>query len=158
MAILWRPQLSVGNEDIDQDHKYLFCLVNTIELLVRNGHGIGDVDSVLAQLKVFAQEHFEREQGIQARIAYPDCAEHQSQHQMLLVRLHGISADIRVLCEAAGGVSKERLRQETDVLMPILRHWILDHVLKTDMGMKPYFTDPPDDRASVPHAQDHAPE
>ncbi len=35
MPIVWRNEMSIGNDLIDQDHKYLLCIFNSIELACR---------------------------------------------------------------------------------------------------------------------------
>ena len=40
--IVWREQkMSVGNTMIDADHRYLMCLINTVELALRSRHESG---------------------------------------------------------------------------------------------------------------------
>jgi len=138
MPILWRPQLSVGNEIIDRDHKYLFCLINTVELVFGKNKKSKDIELVLDQLEEFAKEHFAREQKIQTDINFPYFLLHESLHNELMYQLEKIILNIRIAylrCHT----DPEAYDIEIEKLHKVLRHWILDHVLKHDLGMKKYF-------------------
>ena len=52
--IVWREQkMSVGNTMIDADHRYLMCLINTVELALRSESYRDVIDIVLEQLEQF---------------------------------------------------------------------------------------------------------
>lgn len=138
MTILWQPQLSVGNEIIDRDHKYLFCLINTVELVFQQHRKSKDIDLVMDQLQEFAEEHFAREQQIQEDINYPYFLLHESLHNELLHNLEKIILNIRI-AYARCSTDPSAFHMETENLQKILRHWILNHVVKHDLGMKKYF-------------------
>ena len=138
MTILWRPQLSVGNEVIDRDHKYLFCLINTVELVFNHHKHSKDIDLVLGQLQEFAEEHFAREQKIQADIDYPYFLVHESLHGELMQNLDKIILNVRI-AYARCSTDPSSFDMETKKLQKVLRDWILVHVLKHDLGMKKYF-------------------
>jgi|GEM_PF-721979 len=180
MTIRWRKEMSVGNAWIDHDHKYLLCLINTVELALKAGDQEEFLIYTLDQLQDYTVEHFGREERIMRKIQYPKYAAHKSQHQELLKTLEtlrghvekllptvvdavadeakaavkadgdpdpgsaaaaatpreddgdaiaGLGADIDALLEP-GSVDR-------DAIVDLLRHWILDHVLKTDLEMKP---------------------
>ena len=140
MPIVWRDQMSVGNELIDQDHRYLLCLVNSIELAIRHGE---DSDALLAfvrQLVQYTHFHFEREEGIQKRALYPQAASHHVTHQEILGHLRQIEQNVADLHQHATGNSLVDGEHEivTGEVMQLLREWILDHVLKDDKRMEPY--------------------
>lgn len=122
MSIEWKPQMSVGHADIDHDHRYLFSLVNKLELALQHEDDHRMVPSVLAQLLAYTREHFAREELLQAEVGYPLQAEHHAEHQHI----------VESLARLTGG-------EEPDHLVSLVREWILGHVLNTDLRMKPYF-------------------
>jgi len=71
MPVFWKPELSVKNELIDQDHRYLFSLFNCLELALKNDESLKYIPDFLEQLFKYTKEHFEREEIIQCRIKYP---------------------------------------------------------------------------------------
>ena len=140
MPIVWRDQISVGNEAIDQDHKYLICLINSVELALRHENTVDQLPLFIQQLMAYTKEHFAREEEIQKKAQYPQIREHKREHEEILIKL----VDMEHLA-AEYGVKKRqgRLRQDEEAkisekIMALARHWILDHVLKTDKGMEHY--------------------
>jgi len=132
MPILWRPQMSVGNPLIDADHRYLMCLINTVELALRTVVGRDILQVAFDQLTEYTHEHFEREETLQIALHYAHYDHHKKAHLGLTERL----ASIRRQCEdhVNDGTASEK---DFDALAALLRSWLLDHVLKEDMLMKP---------------------
>ena len=140
MPIIWRDQMSVGNDLIDQDHRYLFCLINSIELAMRHEN---DTDALLVfvgQLVKYTRFHFEREESIQKKALYPQLGSHHDVHQEILNHIGELEQDVREYhehCRAGTLVDGER-EMITQRVMLLLREWVLDHVLKDDKRMEPY--------------------
>jgi hemerythrin len=132
MPIVWRDQMSVGNALIDNDHRYLLCLVNTVELALRLEENTDLLEVALDQLLQYTRDHFGREEALQVKIQYPGYPAHKAEHQALLEKLLGLQRQLAAAGgEGAAGVDPMRLSD-------LLRHWVLDHVLKTDMQMRAY--------------------
>lgn len=137
MPIVWRPQLSVGNPIIDRDHQYLICLINSTELVLRHPEDRNDIDIVMDQLQQYAEEHFEREEHMQLKAHYPDYQEHKKEHQKLMSELSGLRSKIKAIVRSENPNSAEMIRETVNVT-ELLRHWLLNHVVRTDMKMKGY--------------------
>ncbi len=131
MPIQWRKQMSVGNLIIDLDHRYLLSLINQVEYALRHPEESDQLKLSLEQLADYAREHFAREEQLQLRIQHRGYMKHKMAHQNLLDRLDRISAEI--LAEE----DPEALKQRRSEITQLLRDWLLDHVLKEDMKMKP---------------------
>lgn len=131
MTILWRPQMSLGNALIDGDHRYLIALINTVELALRTAGERDALATALDQLVVYTHDHFDREERLMRAIRYRGYDEHRRSHRDLTARL----VDIRAAIEAAptGAAPQD----EIDRLIELLRSWLLDHVLKEDLLLKP---------------------
>ena len=67
MPIMWRDQISVGNDAIDQDHKYLICLINSVELALSHEDTVKHLPIFIGQLVEYTKEHFIREEEIQKK-------------------------------------------------------------------------------------------
>jgi len=130
MPIRWRKQMSVGNLIIDLDHRYLLSLVNQVEYALRHPEESDNLKMALDQLADYAAEHFAREEKLQLRIQFRGYMPHKMAHQALMERLTQITDDI--LSEK----DPERLKERREQIVPLLRDWLLDHVLKEDMKMK----------------------
>jgi len=130
MPIRWRKQMSVGNLIIDLDHRYLLSLVNQVEYALRHPEESDHLQMALDQLSEYAREHFAREEKLQLRIQFRGYMPHKLAHQGLLERLD------KIIAEVLSEKDPERLRSRQEEIVPLLRDWLLDHVLKEDMKMK----------------------
>lgn len=90
--IVWREKMSVGHEVIDADHRYLLCLVNSVELALRTDEPL---DELLDQLVDYVKFHFKREEGIQMDVRYPNIEKHRSAHRQLADQLAEAVAKLR---------------------------------------------------------------
>jgi hemerythrin len=146
MPIIWRKEMSVSNDAIDQDHRYLFCLINTIELALRTGENLEVLGVVIEQLCDYTEYHFEREEMIQEKIQYPKRSEHRAEHLAIMNDVSDLKKHIRThesqaaSAEPAAGDDQgaKQSSLESDDLVGLLRRWILDHVMKRDREMIPY--------------------
>jgi hemerythrin len=133
MPVLWRDEMSVGNDVIDRDHRYLFCLISTIELALKSNENREIVAPTLDQLHFYTKDHFLREETLMLEINYPKYMEQKKMHGLLVAQLEEIRA--RLYLEAENPDMDSILSD----LLELLRSWLLDHVLKEDMQMKHYF-------------------
>lgn len=126
MTIEWNDKLSVGNDQIDEDHKHLIKLINAYELAVSKNN-LKILGHAFASLESYAHEHFEREERIMDAVHYPNRRSHREEHKRLLQVVEKKHTQI----EASQKVDIDELSQ-------FLRSWLLDHVIKEDMQIKSY--------------------
>ncbi len=171
MSIVWRPAMSVSNSFIDTEHKYLICLINTLELTLQMKDDFKATHNVLDQLMEYTREHFDHEEKLMLKVKYPQYMEHKIEHQDILANCKKISNQmleamkanelqqnnseaeepdsIKEATDQEAGEEPAKTVQEKDSspnpvnfdtseLMKLLRDWIIDHVLTTDMKLKPY--------------------
>jgi hemerythrin len=134
MTLIWRKQLEIGDEAIDTDHKYLICLINTVELTLRTPQNRELLPTTLAQLEEYTHTHFEREESIMLAIRYSRYDQHKIQHQLLLKELAAIQKKI----EAKG--DGEFTEEECTAIATLFRHWLLDHLVKEDTQLRAALT------------------
>ncbi len=145
MPILWRPQLTTGSERLDQDHKYLFCIFNCIELALSSPDQIRHIPLFFEQLIDYTDEHFSREEQVQLQIGYHGYMEHKMEHQRLLERLKNLNDDIKKIAATDEGINHPDVLAagfDKDILN-LARSWIIGHVAKMDTGMLPYLKQHP---------------
>jgi hemerythrin len=134
MTIVWREQLSVGLDQIDEDHKQLINLINGFEWATSGQIHLDILSRILDELEEYAHGHFEREEKVQASIQFPYRDAHKQAHQVLL-------SDLKKLREEFAGLddsSNTEIRQITGRMAVFLRNWLLDHILEEDLRMKPF--------------------
>ncbi len=137
MALIWRDGMSVGNDTIDHDHRYLVCYLNTVELALQKPEEKELILTSLSQLYNYAYDHFMREEAIQRKIEFPDRSEHGNEHKRLLEELSELKNNIKT------NYKKEDIDKRYDEIVSFLRHWLIDHVLNTDMQLKKYLKNHP---------------
>ncbi len=129
MNLLWRDQLSVGNNVIDSDHKYLIDTINRVEQSVGKKSSC-ELAAAFDALAKYSRAHFDREEKIAIAIGYKQVPHLNQSHQKLLIQL-------------------DQLRGETDALglewssgavehfTNFLHDWLINHVVREDQLMKP---------------------
>ena len=143
MPIAWRDKLSVGNDQIDTDHKYLICLFNSIELSLRCENSQQMLPLFVSQLFDYTKEHFSREELLQKKIGFADFEQHHLKHQAILDHLHRINLELKSLGNS-DNLSKQELDKLTanfdKDLLGLAREWIVDHIVKEDIKMTSYLS------------------
>ena len=150
MTIYWTPQMSVGNAILDGDHRYMFALVNIVELCLNNPGARRHLRPAVEHLITYSREHFAREEKLQIRVRYAKYGEHRAEHQEIEEKLQslwyrlfpdegpGAAACVEPGTEAGAAPPPRDLSdQDIKELVELMRHWIVGHVLKTDMRMRP---------------------
>ncbi|BCK87666.1 bacteriohemerythrin [Sideroxyarcus emersonii] len=129
MSLVWRAQLSVGNNIIDSDHKYLIEIINKVEqaLVKRNRN---ELSAALDSLTQYSRVHFDREEKIAAAVKYTQVPHLNQSHQELLKQLDQMKGEIAAM-------GPDWSAEATEHFTGFLRDWLINHVIKEDLLMKP---------------------
>ena len=130
---VWREDMSVGNAKIDNDHKYLISIINTIEAALNCEAPVKVLMVYVSELIDFGKEHFEREELYQEEIMFPHQGTHEIYHKGLTERIKIIQKNLMSQADS------EAYQFTTPRLVKILRDWLVDHFQHEDMKMKEYF-------------------
>lgn len=139
MPIQWRTTMAVGNEHIDADHQNLIFLINAAEAALGPDGDRKALTEALERLETYTHEHFAREEQLMKAIRYPRYVDHRIAHRKLIERLGVLSAQFHA--SKAGTPTVE----EAQNLTGLLRAWLIDHVLKEDLLIRPSLKDLPPD-------------
>lgn len=132
MAIIWRNAMSVNNDIIDHDHHFLINFINTIELLLKTPDEKEMLVEVFDQMYDYTSKHFRREEVIQRKIEFPKSLHHKNAHVALLASLREIQKELDETN------SFEEIEKKSNDVINFLRSWLMDHIIKEDMQLKPY--------------------
>ncbi len=121
----WRPEYSVGIEEIDAQHQELFRRAGLfIESLRRQSRQ--EIGILLSFLRLYAVTHFGAEEDWMREAGYPGAAEHEKQHDRFI-------KDILLLSdqhEKKSGTGIEPAR-----VSGWLEKWLKNHVTSTDLDL-----------------------
>ncbi|MBF0228980.1 MAG: hemerythrin family protein [Desulfamplus sp.] len=129
--ITWSELLSVGNEEIDNQHKRWIEIFNTSydKMMCDDYSLLSNIGiDALKQMMEYAQMHFEFEEKYMQQINYPALVEHKFQHDLFKVQLHKINQNFE------NGISK--LNSE---IMKMIENWLIGHIQTEDQKYK-FFT------------------
>lgn len=124
--------MSVGEQTIDADHKHLIDLINVFETAISGHIDHKKVARVLLGLVEYTGQHFAREEQVQLAIRYPFHDSHRRSHRDVLKQLSAIVHDYTLAPEGPG--RDAMIRQ----LSGFLKEWLVDHIIQSDLRMKPY--------------------
>jgi len=116
---VWNKRYSVGNEEIDAQHRRLFDLGNEIQNIQ-----LSDVTKTIMNLYKHTTQHFDTEEQHMKAIGYPELAHHRELHNGLVSGLNNLIEKPIDTCSELEGLKK------------FVYNWIIDHILNHD---KQYF-------------------
>ncbi len=126
MAIEWTPDLSVGIEFIDNQHKELFAKIKNLVVACNEKRGQEIIIETLQFLENYTIEHFGAEESAMQKHNYPEYPSHKSQHEEF-------KKDIRDLKK---GIDKEIDRLfVADRVSNYLVNWLVLHIRKVDKAL-----------------------
>lgn len=127
--IQWTDDFLIGHPAIDYDHQMLVNITNQVyDMKSAPKVSNAQIGQCIKQLVDYVERHFRREEEIFSATAYPLTDSHKKMHR----DLEKVAREIHDL-----------FRREPDLLnfdevTEFLRRWLMDHILKHDMGYKPY--------------------
>ena len=117
----WSDQLSVGIQEIDEQHKVLVDLLNQLHQAILHHHGGEVTGQIMDQLCEYTKIHFAVEESILRILDYPDYANHKKHHEQLLTQVQ----DLRTKMESGDhSISFE--------LLHFLKKWLTIHIMEED--------------------------
>ncbi|MEO5326753.1 MAG: bacteriohemerythrin [Magnetococcus sp. THC-1_WYH] len=119
--VAWSDKLLVNIPSIDQDHKNLVTLINTLYNGLNRGEGRNDLGNILNELVNYTATHFKREEDAFAKTDYPDATAHKALHSRFVDQVLAFQ--------------KQYEADEANIdmnLLKLLREWLIDHIMAVD--------------------------
>ena len=132
MPVQWRQTMGIDGAVIDDDHRYLIDLLNSVESLGNLDFDQAALLKVLSTLKYYTVYHFVREEAAQRAAGYPDAEAHAAEHKKLIETVDRVIALVE---QEMSADKRERVCREINIL---LKGWLIDHIIKHDIPMRPY--------------------
>jgi hemerythrin len=117
----WSDEYSVGNAEIDSQHKKLFDILNRLFDICVGKDEAGTVESVMDDLESYTDYHFTYEEQLMRDIGYKEIESHRAGHNFFTKEIM---------------FAKRRQSQDkssTDnKLIEFLSNWLIQHVTEED--------------------------
>ncbi len=124
----WSDELSVGIEEIDNQHKILVDPVNQMHEAIIQHKASSVVNEILDRLIDYTRIHFAVEESLMRILHYPDYEKHKEQHDELTREVFELKKKVD---EGKVAIGFE--------LMHFLKVWLTEHIMKDDKAYAPYF-------------------
>ncbi|QEP43445.1 hemerythrin [Ectothiorhodospiraceae bacterium BW-2] len=127
MLVEWDDELSVGIQEIDEQHKVLVGLVNEMHDAIHEHQGREASIAILVKLVDYTKIHFAVEESLMRIFEYPEYEEHKEQHAALLDEI----AIMQEKIDAGGAISFQ--------LLHFLKMWLTKHIVDSDKNYTEHF-------------------
>lgn len=128
----WKKDFELGIETIDNQHKKLLEIGNSIsDLLETHDQDSDDYDEiidVIGELKDYTVYHFQNEEKYFLESKYPDYDKHKKEHDDFIAYIS--SVDFSKIDE-----NQEKFMK--DLLKKVI-NWVFNHIITTDFLYKDY--------------------
>jgi len=126
--VVWNDSYSVGFTPMDDQHKKLVDIINSLLWSCRGGNSVSKTDSMLSFSKAseYALTHFRAEEEYMKKAAFPDIDSHKKEHE-------------KFLAEVKSAFKKYQESDSAPIDLAIyLKKWLLNHIAVIDKKYTPY--------------------
>ncbi len=125
--IVWDEILSVGVDEIDEDHRKLVNIFNILNHSVMAEESSDYLAATLAELINCTVWHFSHEERLMLKHRYEGIEEHKAEHQELIKSAKELQQEI---LQANKPVVEEHIE--------FLERWLTEHILTADLRLGSY--------------------
>ncbi len=126
--IAWKKDFSVGVAELDEQHKKLVELINSLVDLATTGATRAEVDDVLTEMTRYAIQHFRAEEQLMLTYNYPGYLDQEAAHNKFR------KSNGRFHLRAA-----EDENVDTGELVEFLKGWLVNHIQIMDKQYSAFF-------------------
>jgi hemerythrin len=131
MNFEWNSSMAIGNEDIDNDHKYLISLIRTIDAAIKCHIQANVLGKFVELLLIYTSVHFVREQQYQKSIGFEESESHKVLHRDFIERLNFMKG---VLAQAND--DQDKYKSAVTQFSKLMKEWWVEHILVEDSKMQ----------------------
>ena len=125
----WSPEMSVGMEILDTDHKGLIKIINGLAEATGQADSAQILRQSLVSLRRYAETHFAREEAVLTACDYPALDTQREEHQDFIRKVSAINKR----CDKDPDAIAAEINEE---LVTYLKDWLNHHILIEDMAYK----------------------
>lgn len=126
MGIEWRESLSVGVDEIDNQHKQLLVHFDRLLKACEAGQGLTELKRLLGFLDDYVVKHFKDEEGIQRLRNFPGYGAHKKEHESFIAQLTKVKQEIQ-----EEGVALHHVMETNNMMLK----WLVHHISTVDVQL-----------------------
>lgn len=119
--LVWGKILSVGIDEIDEDHRKLIDIFNILNHSVIKGESPEYLAATLEELINCTVWHFSHEERLMLKYRYPGFEEHKAEHRELIESVKELQQKV---LQSDRPVAEEHIE--------FLERWLTEHILTAD--------------------------
>ena len=120
-VVFW-DRLSIGNPDIDKDHKKLLEIYNDLVDLIELKKSREEFAKILTRMTDYSLEHFKKEEKYMEYLSYPKFKEHKDFHKSYIYSVAMYNVDLL-------GANPP----DPEQIIGFLKKWWIHHILQVDL-------------------------
>jgi len=119
----WSEVLSVGDDNIDAQHRSLVDNVNDLLVSCKTGDGLARLGEMFVFLEKYLVNHFRDEEALQEKIGFPQIDDHRKEHEDFLQQFYDLKAEL-----GENGPSLALVVKTNGIMLD----WLEDHLSGSD--------------------------
>lgn len=100
----WKPEYSVGVESVDDEHRDMIAMINTVYQQLGSNPDVARIESFLGDIFSAISGHFALEERLMKNAGYAEYEAHKDNHEELLDQIRDLMDDYA--CDPASGKKK----------------------------------------------------
>ncbi|MCP5197478.1 MAG: bacteriohemerythrin [Gammaproteobacteria bacterium] len=125
--VTWSDAFSVGDPTIDQQHRQLIDITNSLHRAMLAGEGKNVIGHFVDQLTEYTIKHFQHEENMLEACNYPELTAHRKKHADLVNKVRELKEKLIT--------GKRFVEMETK---KFLQSWLIEHIQHNDKKYSPY--------------------
>ena len=126
ILVEWQENLSIGVLEIDIQHKLLFEKFGAFQQACQSGADDDTVHRLFWFLEAYAVTHFNDEEKLMQRLAYPDYLRHRKQHLEFVAEVGRIKERLKI-----EGATQDLVSSLTG----FISSWLIQHISHMDRAI-----------------------
>lgn len=118
--IPWSPDLEVGVDEIDHQHRTLVTIVNRLYEAIVDGREKSTLNELIKELEHYTGYHFATEEALMKAYGYEFMAYHQADHRSMSLQIRNFLA------------APEQNFANPQSVFEFLQHWLIEHIAGAD--------------------------
>ena len=127
VLVAWSSALSVGDAEIDQQHRQLIDIINSLHKAMVAGKARQVIGNLIDRWVEYTVHHFQYEEKRMAACGYPELEKHRREHAEMARRVRDLKEKV------SGGQGLVELETRK-----MLKGWLAEHIKGSDKRYVPY--------------------